>query len=703
MVGVWETDLRLKDKTLLVCDCNGTMPLDGIALTKMCVAAGATGKLDINTLLCRTQLGNFETAVTGDTPVIVACTQEAPLFTEVRAEDGVDTDLRFVNIREHAGWSAEGALAMPKIAALLAEAALDVPGPPAITLKSSGVTLVYGRDDVAIDAARQIADRLDCTVLLNKPGDIVPPRMADVPIFIGSIAAAKGHLGAFEVVVNGYAPSLPSSRSVLQFEAPRDGASSTCDLILDLTGGTPMFPAHEKRDGYFRADPKDPAAVQRVLFELVETVGEFEKPLYVAYNQSLCAHSRNKKTGCTRCLDVCPTDAIKPSGDYVEIDAYVCAGCGSCASVCPTGAASYAMPSRDLLLERLRIVLSTYAKSGGTAPAILVHDGPHGEEILAAMARHGRGLPARVIPFRVNSVTQVGFDFFSVALAYGASQVRLLVDPRHRDELAGLATQIGLAETALSGLGYGTNRVSVLDDVDPDAVEATLYGDPVLMPPKAGSFLPMGTKRGITMLALRQLHETAPQPVDILPLAPGSPFGTLDVNAEGCTLCLSCVSVCPTGALIDNPDQPMLRFIEEACVQCGLCKATCPEKVIQLRPQLNFTAEAKSPALIKEEEPALCIRCSKPFGTKGTIEKVIQKLAGRSTMYQDPAIVDRMRMCADCRLIAQTENAIDPFAGPSRPVPRTTEDYVREREIEEARASFKAAQGPGGPPPKLDS
>src|SRR3954466_13546552 len=179
-----------KGKKLLVCDCNGTMMLDGKALARACGA----DHLDINTLLCRTQLGNFEAALKEGKPVVVACTQEAPLFAEARAEAGLDTDIRFTNIREHAGWSDEGARATPKIAALLAEAALDIPPVPAMTLKSAGVTLIYGRDDVAIDAARQIADRLDCTVVLSKPGNVLPPQLADIPIFKGTVIAASGHI-----------------------------------------------------------------------------------------------------------------------------------------------------------------------------------------------------------------------------------------------------------------------------------------------------------------------------------------------------------------------------------------------------------------------------------------------------------------------------------------------------------------------------
>ncbi|MFQ6018859.1 MAG: hypothetical protein ACE5KF_11780, partial [Kiloniellaceae bacterium] len=47
-------------------------------------------------------------------------------------------------------------------------------------------------------------------------------------------------------------------------------------------------------------------------------------------------------------------------------------------------------------------------------------------------------------------------------------------------------------------------------------------------------------------------------------------------------------------------------------------------------------------------------------------------------------------MCDDCRVVVQFERPDDPFAGPPRPVPRTTDDYLREREIEEARAKVLA-------------
>ena len=38
---------------------------------------------------------------------------------------------------------------------------------------------------------------------------------------------------------------------------------------------------------------------------------------------------------------------------------------------------------------------------------------------------------------------------------------------------------------------------------------------------------------------------------------------------------------------------PMLHFVEDACVQCGLCRSTCPEKVIRLEPRLETPRNAE--------------------------------------------------------------------------------------------------------------
>jgi ferredoxin len=681
--------MELKGKRILVCNCEISMPLDGKALARAC---GAEGACQVHTQLCRAQIESFKAAVAGGEPLVVGCTQEAPLFEETRAEFGPETAIAYTNIRERAGWAEQGKAALPKIAALLAEATLEAPPTTTVTMRSAGECLVYGRDETAIEAARQLVPRLSPTVILTRPADVIPPRLIDVPLFAGTIRSASGHLGAFELTVDGFAPMTVSSRRALAFEPGRDGVGVRFDLILDLSADAPLFPAHARRDGYFRPDTGNPAAIQRALFDLTDLVGEFEKPRYVDFKAELCVHSRSRRVGCTRCLEVCPASAIQPDGDVVAIDPYLCGGCGACNSVCPTGAAGYAYPPAAALLERLRTLLSTHRQAGGERPVLLVHDEAHGGELISLMSRFGRGLPANVIPFALNEVTQLGLDAILGALAYGAARLLVLVPPKRQDELAGLEAQLGYADAALEGLGYGAGRLELLFEPDPDAIEARLHelrAPDASMP--AATFLPVGDKRALMRLALQELHARAPAPVDHVPLPEGAPFGRVVVDTAGCTLCLACISACPTGALVDHPERPSLSFVEDACVQCGLCRSTCPESVIRLEPRLNFADEARRPALIKEEEPWQCIRCGKPFGTRASIEKIAEKLGQRHWMYTDSAAIDRIRMCNDCRVVVQFEATDNPLAGGPRPRMRTTDDYLREREeMEAARAKVKA-------------
>lgn len=329
------------------------MPLDAGAVRRVCPGA----EVKTARQLCRAEIERFR-EMAGKSPALtVACTQEAALFAEVAGEGGAEPPVSYVNIRETAGWSSDAAAAGPKMAALLAAAAEPPPEVPVVNLESEGVLLIVGRDERAVEAGELLKDHLDVTVLIKPPAEIAPRRTTDFPVAKGTVRAAKGRLGDFEITVDEFAQPAPSSRGVLSFGAARNGAVSRCDVILDLTGGSALFPAAGLRDGYLRADPDDPAAMLKAVLKARDLVGTFEKPRYITFTDDLCAHSRSRIVGCTRCLELCPAGAIAPAGNHVAIDAHICAGCGQCAAVCPTGAASYALPPADALMRKLRTLL----------------------------------------------------------------------------------------------------------------------------------------------------------------------------------------------------------------------------------------------------------------------------------------------------------------------------------------------------------
>jgi ferredoxin len=664
-------------KTILMCSCEDTMRLDTAAAKRGC----RNSEIATFRQLCRAEIDQFRNAAKAEGSLTVGCTQEAPLFSDEAGERPERID--FVNLRETAGWSTEGAQAGPKMAALLAVAGESTPEVPLVNMSSEGVILIYGCDETAIEAGKLLADHLDVTVMITRPAQIAPPSITSFPIVKGTIRNASGHFGAFELTIDDYAAPRPSSRDAFIFESPRNGATSRCDLMLDLSGGPSLFPAHDLRDGYLRADPRDPSAMLRAVLKARDLVGTFDKPKYINFTAELCAHSRSKITGCHRCLDLCPTGAITPDGDHVNINAEVCAGCGQCATACPTGAATYALPPPDTLLHKLRAMLLAYDQAGGSKPIVLFHDGQHGTPLIDALARHGEGLAANVLPLAVNEVTQVGLEAVVAAFAYGAASIRFLLRAKPLHDMAGLSQTIAMADAILSGLGFAGHRVSTIETDDPDTLGETLRGiEPGTTVQRPSTFRTVGKRRDLLRFALTELHRAAPAPTDVIALPEGAPLGAVSVDVGGCTLCLACVSACPTGALLDDPERPALKFVEDACVQCGLCKSTCPEKVITLKPQIDFRAATARIEIIKQEEPALCIRCNKPFGVKSTIDKIAAKLEGQHWMY--PASdkrIDAIRMCADCRVITMSEQQFDPFADvPERAGPRTTDDYMRERE-----------------------
>jgi heterodisulfide reductase subunit A-like polyferredoxin len=172
------------------------MPLQAQALGQ------ALGEdLTLHTTLCRREAGQFQKAVkTGET-VVVACTQEKRLFSELAEQtEGAISPIRFVNIRETGGWGREAEHATPKMAALLAAARLPEPEPvPTVTYKSEGRVLIIGAIDAAERAASFLADAMQVTIFAQGAGEAGGSQERRYPVLAGRLQGLKGWLGAFEV------------------------------------------------------------------------------------------------------------------------------------------------------------------------------------------------------------------------------------------------------------------------------------------------------------------------------------------------------------------------------------------------------------------------------------------------------------------------------------------------------------------------
>lgn len=645
-------------RRILICTCEDSMTIDGPGLA---AALGATPEEageppQIHRHLCRSELAAFQQALDDGVPVLAACAQEAALFQELAADSGAPAPL-CVDLRDRAGWTADSRPATAKMAALLADALTPTTAPDSLTLTSHGQIIVLGEDDAALTAAARLGRERPVICLLTAvAADMTPPFVRPFAVLSGRLAAAAGHLGDFSLTVENPAGLAASARDCLRFDPPGPPQTLMADIVLDLRRAAP--PLWGERDGYLRCDPAHPAALAAALGRALALQGDHAKPRYVHVETQNCVHARARLVACTRCIDVCPAGAIVPDGDAVRVDPAICVGHGACAAACPTGALRFDLPVGNGIFHRLRGLLQAYARGGGTEAVVLLYETGHGDDMLAALARFGAGSPAHILPFPVAAVAAAGLDFLLTAAAYGAARVILLADPQRHADLAAALDAAQTANAALAGLGWGV-RVDLLCTSDPDAL-ATALAAPLAGPyPAAAGYLALGDKRATLTQALTHLRRGAPRAAMEIPLPAGAPFGGVCVDEDRCTLCLSCVGVCPTGALSHAADPPSLGFTETACVQCGLCRVACPERAVALTPRLNLRVEARNRQVVKQDEPHACPACGKVFATRSAIALLTARLADHP-LFAGTGRLGLLQLCEDCRGEAQQGGAMTP-------------------------------------------
>lgn len=497
--------------------------------------------------------------------------------------------------------------------------------------------------------ARKIADRL---LAIGRPLFILPRSEDDISgeKWVGKIIGVKGRLGDFCVTVEQTEGTQTAIREI------------KADQVLLLTEDAGS--AVKARTGcHIMARPSD-ADLESLLERVGDLRGEFLKTVQVAYHAELCAGGNADREACGACVVACPYEAISRDPENhlrMKVDQMACEGCGACASACPTSALAFTDPSSREIYTRMGALLTPNPSGDDDRSAILFHCSEHGRRLLDEAGRRPLHYAANLLPIEVPCLRFVSEANILAAFRMGAAGVAVLgCDTCRHGKRELLHQQLDLSMLTLDAFGLGAGRIEFFvagDGKQEEAIEQlTRFAERVT--PSGirwdGKPLSLSANREVVADALSTfIRHTGREPAP-RPLGERNSYAAAAVNAAGCTLCRSCVNVCPTHAFKVDEQDHSLRFQQISCVACGLCEAICPEHVITLRREMRFDRQALEYRTVVEDSMIACLRCGKPYINKRALETV------EARVFALPALIEAfsgsrrnfLRMCPDCRAVA---------------------------------------------------
>lgn len=347
---------------------------------------------------------------------------------------------------------------------------------------------------------------------------------------------------------------------------------------------------------------------------------------FTQYDASICQYHERRHEICAKCADVCPTVAILKEDEkkhlvFSHID---CINCGECVSVCPSGALDSSLMVREAFFKIAKLYKDKI-------PLIILPNADLGESV---------ELLPNVLPFAVPSEKFLNETHLLSLLQESGANVIIYGSLRSKgtgaaieilDEIyqAKFKCQAVFTAKNANELASALQKAKLIENSQKSMSSYAL--------PKREIF------------ANRLSWIVADDDLGVAITAGTIEYGTISINQDTCTLCLSCVGACNVNALIADKSSNSIKFNPSVCTACGYCELSCAEKdtikltrgKIELKPSYFTYTELARDELFK------CVECGKEFATKKAVEKIATMMLPR--FANQPDKIKTLYCCSDCK------------------------------------------------------
>jgi len=386
------------------------------------------------------------------------------------------------------------------------------------------------------------------------------------------------------------------------------------------------FKAPDK--AYLQAGIVDPEkiGIEKAVEIIQKRVGVYEYKNYITYNQNICQfHKRVLKETCTNCVDVCPTNAITKNDEFELVFSHVdCDGCGGCVSVCPSGALDFSLLPRDAFYQIARFF-------NKKIPLVIA------ENLIEDLETE---LKENILPLAIEGRKFLDETHFLTLFQESGSQIVFYSDAISKGEKEAIKML-----NEISKRKY--NKEMIFTPQTKEELQEAIQKASFIE--NAHYTINEANRKKREIFSSRLSRLVGEENLGVLDLNENRyiHYGSIKIDENKCTLCMSCVSVCNAEALKTFEEEGELKFDASICTDCGYCEVACPEKCIEVvYDKLELNPSYFSQKLMAKDEPFYCIMCGKPFAPKKSIEKIAAMLL---PVFTDEIKKKSIYCCSECK------------------------------------------------------